>query len=145
LLLFLSALAQVGWWGRDYWIRLPEGRQAMERLCEQFGCELPPQRAPGQLSIETRSVAAHPELEGVLRVRMTFVNRADFPQPYPRLQVTFFRDEVPPAVQRTSAPEEYLARPADAQSLLIPGQMIYVELDVEDPGEEVSGFQFEFY
>jgi predicted Zn finger-like uncharacterized protein len=145
LLLIGAALAQVGWWGRDYWIRLPEGRQVLEALCDRLGCELPPQRAPELFRIETREVSTHPDLDGILRVRMAFVNRAPFVQPHPRLQVTFFRDEVVPAAQRTFQPEEYLRRSEDAQALLLQGQMVYVELDVEDPGPEVTGFQFEFY
>jgi len=145
LLLLVAALGQMAWWGRDYLVKLPEGRHLLEPFCAHLGCELPPQRDPEQLRIETRAVSAHPELEGILRIRMTFVNRAEFVQPYPLLQVTFFRDEVQPAVQRTFRPEEYLKQPADARALLLPGQMVYVELDVEDPGEEVSGFQFEFY
>jgi predicted Zn finger-like uncharacterized protein len=145
LLLLAAGVAQLGWWGRDYWVKLPEGRQLLELLCGHLGCELPPQRAPELFRIETRAVSTHPELAAILRVRMTFVNRAEFAQPHPQLQVTFFRDEVVPAVQRTFRPEEYLMQASDARALLLPGQMVYVELEVEDPGPEVTGFQFEFY
>lgn len=145
LLLAGVAVAQIGWYGREYWVQIPEGRQALERVCERVGCELPPQRAPKQVRVETRSVTSHPTLPGILRIRMTYVNRADFRQPYPVLQVTFFRDDVQPAVQRTFRPSEYLDAPPPADAVLEVGQMVYVELNVEDPGTDVTGFQFEFF
>ncbi len=145
LLLAGAAAAQIGWFGRDYWVQIPEGRQALEQVCLQVGCELPPRSAPKQVQVETRSVTSHPELNEALRIRMTYVNRAAFPQPYPLLQITFFRDDVQPAVQRTFRPAEYLDSAPAAEAVLEVGQMVYVELDVEDPGADVTGFQFEFF
>jgi hypothetical protein len=46
--------------------------------------------------------------------------------------------------QRRFKPEEYLIDSLKAESIL-PGKAIYVELVIEDPGDDVTGFKLDFF
>jgi hypothetical protein len=79
-----------------------------------------------------------------LLVHATFVNRADFVQAYPVLQVSFSDVSGTPVALRRFGPEEYLPEIALADKGMAPGQQSLVMLEVIDPGERAVSFQFDF-
>jgi predicted Zn finger-like uncharacterized protein len=145
LILIGLALAQLAWYKRDKLIEHKEGRQLLEQYCEYTGCQIPPQRALEKLKIVDRVVASHPEIPGVLRIRLTFENQAPFHQPFPMLQVSLFTGDGELEAQRRFGPDEYGSTPIDPNDLMQPGQRVDVELDVQDPGPHVTGFEFAFF
>ncbi len=145
LILFALALAQLAWYNRDRVIEYEKGREALESYCAYTGCVIPPRRSLEQLKIIDRLVASHPEIAGVLRIRLSFENQAPFHQPFPILQVSLFTGDGELEAQRRFGPEEYASTPIDPNDVMQPGQMVEVELDVQDPGSHVTGFEFAFF
>jgi hypothetical protein len=116
----------------------------LQTACKYAGCTLPTIRAPEKIQVLSRSITVHPEIEGALLIQLTIANKARFPQPQPLLQISLFNSEELLMAQRRFKPEEYLIDSVKAESIL-PGKAIYVELVIEDPGDDVTGFKLDFF
>jgi len=122
----------------------PESRMLLQSACQILDCQLPTIRAPEQIQVLSRSISSHPKVENALLIQLTIANKANFSQPHPMLQISLFSSEEQLVVQRRFQPGEYL--PDHNQSgQLDPGKALYVELEIQDPGNDVTGFKLEFF
>jgi hypothetical protein len=144
LLLLTASLAQLGWFERERLIKYPEGRMLLETACKYAGCELPILRAPEKIQVVNRSITVHPRIENALLIQLTIANKANFPQPHPQLQIGLFSSDERLVMQRRFQPSEYLAEGTEP-GMLTPGKAMYVELAIEDPGDDVTGFKLDFF
>ncbi len=144
LTLLLLALSQLSWFGRDKLMHYTEGRMLLQNACDFIGCELPIIRAPEQIQVLSRSITSHPKVEDALMIQLTIANKANFSQPYPVLQISLYSSEELLVVQRRFKPDEYLTNNSPAGQL-DPGKALYVELEINDPGSNVTGFKLEFF
>ncbi len=144
LTLLLLALSQLSWFGRDKLMRYPEGRMLLQSTCQYLGCKLPTIRSPEQIQVLSRSISSHPKVENALLIQLTIANKANFPQPQPMLQISLFSSEEQLVVQRRFQPNEYLSDNSQ-HGQLDPGKAMYVELEIQDPGSDVTGFKLEFF
>lgn len=144
LTLLLVALSQFAWFGRDKLMHYPEGRMLLQNACKYIGCELPIIRAPEQIQVLSRSITSHPKVDNALLIQLTIANKANFSQPHPMLQISLYSSEEQLVVQRRFQPEEYLAN-SIPPGQLDPGKALYVELEILDPGNGVTGFKLEFF
>ncbi len=144
LTLLLLAISQLAWFGRDKLMRYPEGRVLFQSICEYAGCKLPLIRAPEQIQVLSRSITTHPKIESALLIQLTIANNANFSQPYPMLQIGLYSSDELLVVQRRFHPREYIPG-YTKHAEFAPGKALYVELAIEDPGQDVTGFQLEFF
>ena len=144
LLLLTVALAQLAWFKREQLMHYPEGRVLLQTACEYAGCTLPTIREPEKIQVLSRSIAMHPKIENALLIQLTIANKASFPQAQPILQISLFSSDERLVVQRRFKPSEYLADKVKP-GLLLPGKAMYVELAIEDPGDDVTGFKLDFF
>ncbi len=143
--LLLLALGQVAWQQRATLLSHPQGRALLDAVCSVAGCELPLRSAPDLVTIERRSIASHPDRPNALRVSLVFVNRAAFTQRYPKIELSFFDARESLVARRRFDPREYLDSPAAPPLPLKPGEQVEVVMDLEDPGQQVTGFRFDFF
>lgn len=151
-LLALGVLGQGLWWQREPLLAYPQARQVLESLCAPLDCRLPQRRALDKIRILSREMTSHPERPGSLLFLLVMANQAEFPQPYPLLQLELFRKEQELAGSRILAPAEYLPRePAAAPeaepapvSLMPPDHPVYLRLELMDPGPDTTGFEIRF-
>ncbi len=120
----------------------PEWRPWLERLCAVAQCELPPRRAPEAIGMLDRTVQSHPRYRGALLITATLVNRADFPQPYPRVEIVMSDLNQQLVARRTFDPEQYLAGAPPGR--FPAGGEAHLMLEVTDPGNAAVGFEFNF-
>ncbi|MCP3670204.1 MAG: DUF3426 domain-containing protein [Gammaproteobacteria bacterium] len=144
LTLLLLALSQLSWFGRDKLMHYPEGRMLLKNTCNFIGCELPTIRAPEQIQVLSRSITSHPQMENALLIQLTIGNKANFSQPYPVLQISLYSSEELLVVQRRFKPGEYMTYNNPSMQL-DPGKALYLELEINDPGKDVTGFKLEFF
>lgn len=148
LLLALLALGQYVHFNSVQLAAAPAWRPYVAVLCGVTGCQVPPRRAPGQIAIAQRTVRSHPDVDGALLVEAVLVNRAEFPQPLPQVQLTLRALNGQPTGRRWFVPEQYLApgQPALAgsEALLPPGGAARLRLEVREPGAPTHGFEFAF-
>jgi hypothetical protein len=145
LILLAGALAQLSWLERDRLLNYPGVREAFEQVCGLVGCRLEPRRAPERIKILDRSVTSHPTVADALQIQLIFSNKAAFPQPYPKLRLGLYSTDNQLVAQRLFNPGEYLSEDGSEHLLLNPDQQVMVEMALEDPGDKVTGFRFDFF
>ncbi len=119
-------------------------RPGLESLCSLLRCELPLRVDLSRIELVNRDVRKHPRVAGALLINATLVNRADFSQPYPTLEVTFSNSSGAPIAARRFDPAEYLGEQVDITAGMPKDAPLQVVLEIEDPGEDAVSFQFEF-
>jgi predicted Zn finger-like uncharacterized protein len=119
-------------------------RPGLELFCSFLRCELPLQVDLSRIELVSRDVRKHPRVAGALLINATLVNRADFRQPYPILEVTFSNSSGIPVAARRFHPGEYLGNQADIKAGMPVDTQLHVMLEIEDPGEDAVSFEFEF-
>ena len=144
LLLAFALILQLAWHYRDQVIHKELGRQLLTHLCSVFDCTVPQRRDTSKIQVEYRDLRAHPQLSDALLLKLQMVNRAGFPQPYPKLHLSLFNDEEKLIADRIFLPAEYLPKEAAGQTLMGSTQALRINLELMDPGKEVTGFKFEF-
>ncbi len=144
LLLTAGLIAQYAYVERYQLVQFQALRPAIELMCAPLDCNLPLRRDLARVEMVEREVREHPNVGDALLVHAAFVNRADFVQAYPVLQVSFSDVAGTPIAVRRFGPEEYLQEPATADQGMAPGQQSLVMLEVIDPGERAVSFQFDF-
>ncbi len=143
-LLGLILVGQVAYLKRDVLAQVPSLRPAVAQLCALTGCELPPLRDLSAIQIESRDVRSHPERPNALVVNATFVNTADFVQPFPVMRLRFTDIQGRVVAERQFQPREYLGPDIDIERGMPPGVPIHITLEIADPGQEAVNFEFDF-
>lgn len=145
-LLLLPPLAgQLAWQFRDDLIQHEQGRQSLNLLCSFAGCEVPARRALDKITIQGRNLSTHPDKPNTLFLQVNIVNTADFAQPFPRLTLSLYNDKGSLIARRTFSASDYLPPEYAQQAMMPKAQPILVEMELVDPGKEVTGFSFDFH
>lgn len=116
-------------------------RPYLSLFCRVAACELPARRDADSFSITNTRVDLHPDEPGAVKITVKLVNRAEFSQPYPDLQLTLI-DRVGRVIgRRTFSPDFYLD---DAGGdLLESGEQVSVDFNLAQPHEKAVGFVVE--
>ena len=143
LFMTLALVAQYAWWDRNRLAQINALRPALEWACHPLDCRLPLRHDLTRVEMVEREVRDHPNVKDALLVSAAFINRADFPQAYPVLQIAFSDISGTPIAVRRFRPEEYLHGKNPGIGMA-PGEQTLVMLEVVDPGERAVSFQFDF-
>jgi len=144
LILLLALALQWVYFNRAELVKHAGWRPALEQYCELLRCELPLRTDLARLGMIQRDVRKHPVVEDALLINVAFENRADFVQPYPILEVSFTDPSGVPLAMRRFHPDEYLAKGTDLAAGMLPNVALQVVLEVQDPGETATSYQFGF-
>jgi predicted Zn finger-like uncharacterized protein len=144
LLLALLLGVQVVWAKRDVIIRDPVAGSWLRHTCTALHCTLPLVAAPDRLHLTASNVQKHPGTAGALMISAKVRNDAAFAQPYPVLTLTLSDAHGQRLAMRRLQPREYLDDTAVLQRGLAPGASTVLLLEVADPGEQATAFEFGF-
>ena len=120
--------------------RYPRLAPLVTRACASLGCEVQAKQDVGLIELLRTTVAPHPKQEQALRVRAALVNRADFPQPFPLMEITLTNSAGKVRARRTFSPTEYL-KSADVGDNMIPNVVVDSLLDISNPDPNPGGYQ----
>lgn len=109
--------------------------------CERLGCEIRPRQNVGLIDILGTNVARHPTQARALRIRTSLVNRADFTQPYPRMEVTLTNQTGAVVGRRTYSAREYLKTPGAVARGMAPHVVLEGLLDIKNPDPRPGGYE----
>jgi predicted Zn finger-like uncharacterized protein len=143
VLLTLLLASQLTWQFRQELIQYDIGRQVLGSFCKVAGCEMPIRRDTSKIIIQGRNLSSNPDNPDILVMQLSMVNTAPYEQPYPKLQLSLFDDNGKLVARRIFTSEEYLTS-NDQLSMMPRAISILAEMQVVDPGEEVTGFSFDF-
>ena len=142
--LLAAATLQLAWFEREEAIKYPEGRMLLEKLCHYVHCQVPKLRNLNLIQITQRQITSHPHKNSALLVQLTIKNQAPFSQPYPILELSLSTTDEMLVARRSFSPAEYLEPATDHNRLMSPGMLQQIEIEIEDPGAAVTGFEFNF-
>ena len=145
LLLVVMFLAQASWHYRHTLLLNPEARQVFETICKGLPCNLPPRRNPDAFEVVDRKVSIHPEVNNILSINMLFTNDANFSQPAPGVTLSLYNNQQDIIARRSFTFDDYIKTEESKPPLLASGQTQQFFLNLEDPGPDVTGFEFTFY
>ena len=140
--LALALLLQIAVAERERLARSPFWRPAVERLCLLASCRLSAWRQPEAFTPVQQAVAADPRQAGVLRVQLAFRNDADWPQPWPQIEIALTGVDGGTLGLRRFAPADYLNAGQAAE--IRPGQTVSVEIALQETSGKAAGFAFDF-
>ena len=142
LLLVILLLAQaVVFYGAQLVRAQPALKPAIELACRTLPCRHRLVIDMHRLDLVDSAVTPHPRYDRALHVRATLVNRAEYVQPYPLLEVTLLNSQGQVVARRAYKPSEYLPKPQRVDAGLLPQVAVAVKLDITGPGAEASGYE----
>ncbi len=144
LMLVAALVVQYGYNHRIPLRENPTLRPWLDALCQLTNCPMPPKRDPSKIELVDNMMQSHPRYQHSLLVTATLINRADYPQPYPIVEITMTDLDQHVVAQRTFRPEEYLAGDFAGMSFT-PNVEVPLMLELSDPGDSAVGFKFDFY
>ncbi len=145
LVVALIALpAQVLWFQYAEWVKDDTYRPIYSYICRVAGCELPPRRNVG-LIVATNSVLRdHPDRKGAVVYDALLVNRAQYEQPFPYLELTLTTMSGQLVASRRFHPNEYLSGEAVSAKIMQSRTPVHISLEMKDPGQAPLNFQIRF-
>lgn len=145
IVLMLAGLGlQYLYYHRNALAENPQLRPVLAQICQVTGCQLPPRRDLARIELGNHLVQFHPRYVDSLLITATLVNRADFAQPFPIVEVVMTDLEQKVIARRRFLPDDYLIGGNTTQGLP-PGTEVPLMLEVLDPGKKAVGFEFNFY
>jgi predicted Zn finger-like uncharacterized protein len=141
--LIVLLLGQYTYFNRNDLSQYPDLRPWLTRFCALVSCNTPLRRDVSHINLANRIVQSHPSHPNALLIKATLVNEADFPQPYPLLEIRFSDLNNQLVAGRRFRPSEYLPANTSIQAGMPPHQPVHISLEVVDPGKEAVSFQFE--
>lgn len=144
LLATLAALAQLAWFHREKLVAQDEYRGYVETVCQHIDCKLEQKVDLDNIELLSRDVRSHPALKNALLITATFINRAEFDQPYPDVALMLSDLGGNVIAQRQFTPQEYLDNEEEQAGLMVRDVPITMVMEVQDPGKESVSYRFEF-
>ncbi len=121
---------------------LPEKLQSY--ICPWITCVDQAPRALSKIEVLNRSIYTHPNEQNALMVTVTIINRAQFAQPYPIIQLRFLNVSGDVIAARQFGANHYLTSIWQSKNLMETNSPLSIKLEVEDVGEEVVSYDFDF-
>jgi predicted Zn finger-like uncharacterized protein len=119
-------------------------KQHHSKLCDWISCTLETPRALKRIEVLNRSIYTHPTEKQALMVTVTIINRAEFSQPYPLIQLRFLNISGDIIAARQFAANHYLKDKWTSRQLMESGIPLSIKLEVHDVAEEVVSYDFDF-
>jgi len=145
LMLLLVLAAEVVWLRFDALAQAPSTRPFAQRICEELDCTLPMRRAPDAIRSQRLLVRSHPSRDDGLRVDAVIVNRAEFPQPFPVLELRFSDIDGALVAARYFEPSTYLAGELAGRREMPVGAPVQLSLELVDPGVRAVNYEMRLH
>ncbi len=138
LIILVAILATIFWFKRFELAADPKWRPYVDEICQYIDCGIPTQRDVEKIELMSREVTVQ---DKAVKVNMILLNRASFPQPYPRIEIDFFDLDGNRLATRVELPTEYLRKDMHNKAMT-PGVPVHIEFAVDIDTEEVVGYVF---
>ena len=128
----VDTLAQVNWL-----------RPALSVFCDVVACALPSPIDISRIDLADARVNPHPDVPGALRVNVGLINRAEFSQPFPNIQISLTDRGGIVVGRRAYRPRQYFGNTMTPGKLLTPNVVEVVALDLLQPDTTAVGYEIE--
>jgi len=115
----------------------------VEGACIVLPCQFGAQQDVRRIDLLEAEVIPHARYDRALTVRATLVNRADFAQPFPRIEVSLSNSSGQVIARRAYRPSDYLKQDAGQRAGMVPNVAVDVEFDVTKPEEPTISYEMQ--
>lgn len=144
VVLILTGSLQMIYFNRDNLANRPGLRPYMLSFCDIAGCKISELRDLKRLELSSKNVYSHPNVDNALMITAVIVNQAEFAQRFPVLQISFTNLVGDIVMARQFKPGEYLNTDEKNLTEMQPGLPIQITLEVLDPGNSATAYEFNF-
>lgn len=120
-------------------------RKWAEEVCQYLFCQLPVQVDVSKITTDKLMVRSDPNHPGALLVDSIIYNEADFPQPYPIIELRFTNLNGQLVASRRFLPEQYLNNEVLGKNQMPSSMPVYISFQIVDPGEEATGYSLRYF
>jgi hypothetical protein len=113
-------------------------------LCKTLPCRDSRRLDVHQIDLMSRNISQHPTTKSALLIKAAIINRANFAQRYPKIQITLSDVTGDTVAQRIFYPQEYLGDLYHPFLQMKPNVPVHIALEVMDPGSAAINFEFKF-
>lgn len=140
--LILLAMAQSVYFLRhQIALYYPTIKPSLEQICVKLGCSIDLPKKIESIVIDDSDIQEDAEHAGLMRLSTTLINRADFNQAYPNLELTLTDVDDKPKLRRIFKPQEYLPANTNIAQGLAAGEELKVKLAMTTQGIVVAGYR----
>ncbi|MET4695789.1 DUF3426 domain-containing protein [Endozoicomonas lisbonensis] len=140
----LTLGTQYLWFNKNELSLDPSFRPWYQWLCQTLNCTLPPVVDINEIQSSQLLVRIHPDISEIMMVDAVIINKADHPQPWPKLSLTFSNLHDQPVASRTFSPKEYLGGELAGTKEMPANQAIRLSLELLDPGQDAVNYRLTF-
>ncbi len=144
VLLIPLTIANFSWQFRAQLLKSPAIYSIAEGLNLVAPKKIEEKRDPEQFQLLSRDMHPHPSRPKALILSLTLVNRADYRQGFPGLEITLLDSNQQAIARRQLHPRQYLPEKNDLSRGLAPDTLLPVVVEFSDPGATASGFEIRF-
>ena len=139
-----SLFLQYAYYNRDSLVKITKLRPLLNIICEQANCTLPPPKDLKLITLSSKNIFSHPNVDNALMVSASIVNQAEFAQAFPVIELRFenIRGEI--IAGRRFTASEYLGVPEEQVSQMQPDVSANISLEIKDPGSDMVSYEFSF-
>jgi predicted Zn finger-like uncharacterized protein len=112
----------------------------LRAVCSALPCRPPPPDV-ARIELTEANVTPHPRFDRSLRITATLVNRAEYPQPWPHLELTLTGNQGQAVARRTYAPGEYVTARDKRRAALAPHIANQIRFDITHPDPRAAGYE----
>ncbi len=141
VLVSVAAVWQIRTFYLDDFAQSATLRPLLSGFCQIAMCQVPPRRDSRLIDLLGTNVETHPAVPGALRVTVSLINRAGFPQAPPALEVTL-SDKLGRVVGRRTYTSKDYSSP-EKEVVLDPDVVEDVTLDLAAPSESAVGYEIQ--
>jgi len=142
LLLLLALALQFAYRYRgEIAVLVPESKPLLERICVEFGCDVPLPRRAELLSIESSDLQADVGHPSVMVLTATLRNRAAFVQAFPALELTLTSEQGETVARRVLMPRDYVPQSPKSDAGFAAGSELQIRIYIEAVALKPTGYR----
>lgn len=142
ILMLLSA--QYIYFEKDQLLKQPFARNIAQMVCSVAGCHVPAFKDVSKIKLINRKVHSHPVENAALIITATVINNATQAQPFPKILISMADVHGKVHAQRLFSPADYLPENISEEQNMAAGIPININLEIEDPGQNLIAFEIDF-
>jgi len=122
-------------------VLLPETKPLVQRICAEFGCDVPLPRRAELLSIESSDLQADVAHPSVMVLTATLRNRAGFIQAFPALELSLTSTQGETVARRVLTPKDYVPQSTRPEPGFAAGSELQIRIYIEAAALKPIGYR----
>ena len=140
-LVFIGVLQSIYFLRTEITIYYPNSKNYLLKICKAIGCNIDLPKKIDLIVIDDSDIHEDENYLGVIHLSSTLINRGNFSQAYPNLELTLTDNEDKPKLRRVFRPVEYLTDQSNIANGLAAGEEIKIKLAINAQNTTVAGYR----